>query len=318
MKNLFKLFSVFLIIAVSIFSVHAVNAPTNLKMIDAGTDFIKMGWDEAEGAGGYYMYYGKKSGVDNGYDLESYELIEGLETQIDGLDPATTYYFSVTSIDENGDEAGFSEEGVFSTTNVLGESIEGAVGVKFEFIGVSVKTYDTLELTFSSDLDASDSAVREFKIVNKGDILDEIEVISTQLNEADTKRITLALGEKTLPNTEYEVTVIAITDKDGRTIESGIDSIDSFVVPEIIETSIVDDELEVDLKAAAEVSDTDKTVADGLSGEDMSSDDVVNDTISAAKSNEKLPTTGPEHILIFILAFILGTLIFIFKFNKRS
>ncbi len=318
MKNLFKLFSVFLIIAVSIFSVHAVNAPTNLKMIDAGTDFIKMWWDEAEWAWGYYMYYGKKSWVDNWYDLESYELIEWLETQIDWLDPATTYYFSVTSIDENWDEAGFSEEWVFSTTNVLWESIEWAVWVKFEFIWVSVKTYDTLELTFSSDLDASDSAVREFKIVNKGDILDEIEVISTQLNEADTKRITLALWEKTLPNTEYEVTVIAITDKDGRTIESWIDSIDSFVVPEIIETSIVDDELEVDLKAAAEVSDTDKTVADWLSWEDMSSDDVVNDTISAAKSNEKLPTTWPEHILIFILAFILWTLIFIFKFNKRS
>ena len=48
MKKLYKIFIVSLITIFSILTVNAVSAPTNLKLIEAGNDFVKIGWDKAE------------------------------------------------------------------------------------------------------------------------------------------------------------------------------------------------------------------------------------------------------------------------------
>ena len=309
----------------STLSVNAIDAPTNLKLIGSGTDFVKIGWDPAEWALWYYMYYGTKSWVWGSYESELYEIIEWNEIQINELSAWTTYYFSVTSIDEYWDEAGFSNEWVFSTKASEGwiNSSESTSG-KFEFLSVVPKSPYSLELSFSSELDNSNTAVRDFRITEKLNTWNEIQVLSSELDIQNPKKVILTLSEPTLPQLEYIITVIRVADKNGKTIESWIDSIGSFVWADLESENSILNEDEKDEKDWEMLDDNSWSMelnsADlwWVSWAELDKDDVIKDTLSAANSNQKLPTTWPEHILIFILASILWTLIFIFKFKKRS
>jgi LPXTG-motif cell wall-anchored protein len=56
---------------------------------------------------------------------------------------------------------------------------------------------------------------------------------------------------------------------------------------------------------------------DAVSWETLTEDDIEKNTVSEASKTEELPNTGPTHILLFILTFIIATLFFVFRF-KRS
>ena len=329
MKNIWKIFTVFIVTILSTLTVNAINAPENLKILDAWKDYINLWWDASEWALGYYLYYWTKSGINSDYESELYEIIEWEEIQVTWLKPATTYYFSVTSIDEEWSEAGFSNEWVFSTLTSDWETFQSPSLDKLEFVWVFQKSLNTLELTFNSNLDNSVSAVREFRIEEKWNPWNQIKVTSTLLDDNNNKKLIILLWKDTVPYTEYSLTVLRISDTDWKTIESWINSIGLFtgMEEELAWEVIIPVENVIPIEDVVPVVDIALDVIDenngdlnsaGISWAQLDKDDIVNDTISTAISNQKLPTTGPEHILIFILACILWTLIFVFKFNKRS
>jgi hypothetical protein len=48
----------------------------------------------------------------------------------------------------------------------------------------------------------------------------------------------------------------------------------------------------------------------------MSEEEVAIDLLSAGQEAETLPTTGPEHIFMLILALVFGAMSFVFKYRK--
>jgi len=320
MKNIWKTFIVFIVTVLSTLTVNAINAPENLKILDAWKDYINLWWDASEGALGYYLYYWTTSGINSDYESELYEIIEWEEVQVRWLIPATTYYFSVTSIDEEWSEAGFSDEWVYSTLTSDWENFQSPSWDKLEFVWVYQKALNTLELTFNSNLDDSISAVREFRIEEKWNPWNQIKVISTLLDDNNNKKLLILLWEDTVPYTEYSLIVLRISNKDWKTIESWIDSIGLFTgMEEEVVWDVIPEEdfIPIGVVPVIDENNGDFNSA-GVSWTELDKENIVKDTISTATHNQKLPTTGPEHILIFILACILWTLIFIFKFNKRS
>jgi hypothetical protein len=57
-------------------------------------------------------------------------------------------------------------------------------------------------------------------------------------------------------------------------------------------------------------------VIDPVTGKIMESSEVGIDLHSAWSDAKILPTTGPEHVLMFIFALIFGAIAFVFKFRK--
>jgi len=329
MTNIWKFL---LIIFVSIFSfvqVKALDAPTWLVLNESSSDSLNISWDAVTDSTGYYVYYSTESWI---YDQQVDELIETTNVIINALEASTTYYVSVVSLDSQWVESENSLE--LETETSASEEI---VWDPFSLQSVQVNSFSEIELTFSEALEIHPDASREFKVLNKEDSLDELLVVKTQVNEEDTTKVVLTFDRETLPATEYELTVIDIKSDSGKNIESWIDGISSFSTPnefeveEVLEEPIVEDmpvEEGIDLNAAGE---SDETVVeetpdmalnsaaplDAVSWETLTEDDIEKNTVSEASKTEELPNTGPTHILLFILTFIIATLFFVFRF-KRS
>ena len=329
MTNIWKFL---LIIFVSIFSfvqVKALDAPTWLVLNESSSDSLNISWDAVTDSTGYYVYYSTESWI---YDQQVDELIETTNVIINALEASTTYYVSVVSLDSQWVESENSLE--LETETSASEEI---VWDPFSLQSVQVNSFSEIELTFSEALEINPDASREFKVLNKEDSLDELLVVKTQVNEEDTTKVVLTFDRETLPATEYELTVIDIKSDSGKNIESWIDGISSFSTPnefeveEVLEEPIVEDmpvEEGIDLNAAGE---SDETVVeetpdmalnsaaplDAVSWETLTEDDIEKNTVSEASKTEELPNTGPTHILLFILTFIIATLFFVFRF-KRS
>ena len=329
MTNIWKFL---LIIFVSIFSfvqVKALDAHTWLVLNESSSDSLNISWDAVTDSTGYYVYYSTESWI---YDQQVDELIETTNVIINALEASTTYYVSVVSLDSQWVESENSLE--LETETSASEEI---VWDPFSLQSVQVNSFSEIELTFSEALEINPDASREFKVLNKEDSLDELLVVKTQVNEEDTTKVVLTFDRETLPATEYELTVIDIKSDSGKNIESWIDGISSFSTPnefeveEVLEEPIVEDmpvEEGIDLNAAGE---SDETVVeetpdmalnsaaplDAVSWETLTEDDIEKNTVSEASKTEELPNTGPTHILLFILTFIIATLFFVFRF-KRS
>lgn len=307
MKSIFKLLSFILLFFALFLQSFAINAPANLKLDSSSDSSVNLSWDVTENAYMYYVYYSKKSWLVNWYDMQS-DFIDGNSIVINGLETGTTYYFTVVALDQVWDESSFSNELVIDTNQVLD------TWVTFALDSISMISSNTIELTFTSPLNNSVDAIREFKISNKADSSDTYEVLSTELNSNDNSKLTLVLDRNPEIWKEYEVVIIAITSSDGKNIESWIDNTETFIAEEIItvDALIVEDiilnEL-VDLNSASEVPVW-PTWAN------IESNVIENTTLALAENNSALPKTWPEHILMLILSIILWALIFIFKYKK--
>ncbi|MFH1749835.1 MAG: fibronectin type III domain-containing protein [bacterium] len=82
-------------------------APTNLEVLNKGSDFIELSWDEVddENLEGYKLYWGdRRKELDEEVDVG-----DNNTYKIEGLESEKFYYFAVTAYDEDRKESGRSQ-----------------------------------------------------------------------------------------------------------------------------------------------------------------------------------------------------------------
>jgi len=313
MKSFFRFLLFISLSFVLVVNTFAIDAPINIEIESYTDNSVVITWEKAPNALMYYVYYWTESWIDGSYEQES-DFIEWNSVEITDLIEWTDYYFTVTSLDENGEESSFSEEIVFDSNNMDISIKTDKVGIEVwsgwivdvineEFIleWVSVISYNKLELLFTNPLDNSEEAIREFKITNKVDVFDSFEVVSSEINLDNNSIIELTLDRNLEIGVEYEIIIVAINSIDWKNIESWIDNTEVFTVGKIEE--------EVEFNSASNEEWW-------LAWTNIDSSEVENTTLGAATLQEELPKTGPEHIFLLIISIILWAWVFVFKFRK--
>jgi len=329
MKSFIRLISLVGLFFSFLYQWFAIEAPTGVVVENKTSTSISLSWDAIEEALGYMIYYWTESWIENGYNKPS-EAVDTNSFVLENLLADTTYYLSVVALDDNAEEWPFSDElivdivsewgnilntedNIENNTEDSNDQVVNEEAVNFVLEKIEVIAYDKLELSFSTELDTSEEAVREFKITNKNDTFDTFEVLNSEISVFEPNKILLTLDRNTEIWNEYDVVIIAITNFEGKNIESWIDNSETFVVSEIIEQEeeeVVEEsvnEEEMELNSASEEQTW-------VSWTNLSSEEVENNTLALAENNKNLPKTWPEHILLIVLSIILWTLIF--KFRK--
>lgn len=331
------IFSFFLSLFMISFS-FALELKSPIVLENSSEESLSISWDAVDWALGYYVYYNTSSFSEEEERSQIPRFIEETEAVIEWLKHNTEYYIAVSVINDIGEEGTLSDEVIFKTKKAKEESLS--------LISLSLNNKQELKATFNKVLDSSSDAEREFKIV-KQDSKEEILIDSVQLSEL--KSVTIYLFEALETSEDYEITILAISDENGNTIESWIDGIALFTTPvsfENIEGENLLDWIGVeDLNSAPENKNSenqeeqdvnnqeDQNTEDssekswqeekksddsfeGNAGKNISQEEIDQLTLNAAKKSENLPQTWPESILLFMFACIIA--FFVFYFQKKK
>ncbi len=243
---------------------------------------VKIAWDKVEGSTGYMVHYGKVSAkADGKYENDS-DLIDATETgaSLDKLEAKTTYYVAVSAYDKDANESPLSDEITVTTTDASATATDmnSASGITALSVkSVNVTSANKLEVVFSAELDNSPAAKREFKLASK----DGAEIAISSVELTDTNKLSLTLATPVEVSKDYSLTVLALNDKDGNSIQAGVDGQFAFTAPETI---------------------------DGLDAASWSGN-----AAEVATDAKALPKTGPEQFLIFALAMILWLIVLSYR-----
>jgi len=297
------LFSLFLF-GFSFFVSHtyaALVAPSNIKQDSATGNSITFSWDEVPDALGYYLYWGKNDVSEH----EEVAPIDGTSFTLGNLEANTTYKVSLSSIDSNGGEGEKSQPQSFSTNGQTALSPSGASSSSQDFQLTDVKVLDeyTLQFLFNSDLETASGAQRDF-IVDNATTQNELPISSTEVDAQDNSILKVTLSSPLQVSTTYDVTVLAIKDNTGRTIENGIDAVTNFTTPadfsELLNLNSAGDESGTTLQEtgtgtseSVSTTSTQQSVENtgGPGGKVLATDTTEKHTIVAAKQNDNLPKT---------------------------
>jgi len=322
MKNYIALFLTFCLSFVLINSTYALEKITNFNSIDITENSITLSWDNQDDIIYSEINYWVKSIDEEEYSLIK-DLIEWNSITIWDLEENTSYYFSITWANELWEYSEISDE--LTVTTLSKELIDLE-----ELTLVDALIYDKnkVKLFFTNELEDFEWVIREFKVTWINDEFDTFEVVDTELVEDDKSSLIITLDwEPTIWN-EYKVVALEIRDIFNQNIEFWDDAIAVFLAEEIIEmpveelivedeiieetsTWVVEDEIiQEELNSAEDKEPTNVWV-------DLTEEEIEDTVLNVADDVEKLPQTWPEQILIFILAFILWALVFVFRF-KRS
>ncbi len=305
---------------------HAVEINTAPTLKSNTSTTLTIEWQEAEDALGYYVYYDTTTGETAGYENESAELIDGTEYTIEWLTEDTDYYVALTAINIDGEESLFSPEAILKTAGWESN------WELFALESVEATAIDTLTLTFNSIVDDSSDSDREFLILN-GITGEEVFVTASTVDENDGSKLDIILDRDLILGDNYDFTTISIVDAEGRNIESGIDAITNFQVPTAFETlepvlasagdvpeslPIEPGPIESQTQSEPEPISQEIATTGGNSVTLVSTDDIEKNVEVAAKKTEELPQTGAEHILLLLLALILGFGVFAYFGSRKN
>lgn len=194
-------------------------APSNIQLVSSTNNSITFSWDEVSDTLGYYLYWG----IDSVNENEEVTPIEETEFTLTDLQENTKYKIALTTINSSGEESQLSTTQTFSTSGASEDD-------DFQLLEVQVIDETTLELSFNSPLEDSQDAQREFMILTATSGK-EINISDTELNSQDSSLLTVTLSEPLTTSTSYDVTVLAVKDTNGKTIENGIDAVTNFTTP---------------------------------------------------------------------------------------
>jgi len=313
-----------IVVTFSIFNVYSAEWDKDINSSNITSDWVELSWTWVEN-----IFYYKINYWVSAWDLknEYTDLIDWTSYQFDWLLENTTYYFSVLGYDELWNEWFLSNE---LSINTLSKEVENMESFYLEDATLVWK--NKVELLFSSPLDLTEWAEREFNVENISNINDYYDVVSTEVVKTDEKKLIIELDWEPSVWEEYKVVVLAIKDKFNQNIENWVDLDATFIWIEIAETAEVDEwfnsadeetnnnneeTTEINNEVSIEWNEEIMVEENGwIWGVELSAADVENNVLNVAEENSKLPKTGPEQLLIFILAFILSALVFVFKFKK--
>jgi len=279
--------------------VLALEAPKNIILDNASSDKLEISWDTSSWAELYAISYWIKPVWTWSYEHEL-EIVVNDEAKatIEKLDLNTNYYIAVKAYDSLENESEYSQEISFST---LGE-LE-----KLKIDSIDVVNEKKLDLSFNLNLKKDDSSVN-VNIVNLEDSIEDIEILKYKFEDNVLKIFLLNDLNK---SGKYSATVVSLQWEKWEKIESWVDGVIVFDVPESFEKTN-DIEENIELNSAWEnntkvlgwkdIDDTDKKAIE-----------------SVAKQKEDLPTTGPtETFLFLLLSFIVWALLFMSRRKTNS
>lgn len=287
---------------------------------------LNISWDATPESLGYYLYYSETSWIGKGYDRQYPDLIEETKVTLADLEAGKTYYVALTTIDQQGEESPYSTEVSFST---LWAGIETALSV--EWLKMSDKK--TLILDFSLALDDDINAVRDIKLVDKKS-WDELIITSLELEWEKSLKATLE--SDLVESTQYDITIISVFSKSGKNIEAGIDGLIAFTTPNLFTQATLNKNILEDLETnennnlnsantevvpnIEEVSNTAtwEIITGTNAGVNVSNEELNKNTVNAVNATKELPTTGPEHIILLVLAMLIWLGVFFIQKNRQT
>lgn len=286
-------------------------APSNIQLVSSTNNSITFSWDEVSDTLGYYLYWG----IDSVNENEEVTPIEETEFTLTDLQENTKYKIALTTINSSGEESQLSTTQTFSTSGASEDD-------DFQLLEVQVIDETTLELSFNSPLEDSQDAQREFMILTATSGK-EINISDTELNSQDSSLLTVTLSEPLTTSTSYDVTVLAVKDTNGKTIENGIDAVTNFTTPLTFEIELnsawpEEPALVPEVDTTENTSVTPVSVTGWPGGQIVTPEETEKHTIVAAKQNDNLPQTWPEHIILFILSLLAGFIYFFFMRNQKA
>jgi hypothetical protein len=285
----------------------SIEIPTNLVVTWKDTTSVSLSWDKVEWIDDYLIYYKNEDFSNNqSTNVNETEIINDLTFNITNLDQGGTYFFSIVSLDITWEESDYSD---LIEVTLKEEYIDNN---DFILNWIEIIENNSIELDFSADLYDGIDAVRNFKVVNKDDFLDKLEINEIELSQNDLSKIKVIFNDDIPEDNIYELTVVAIESEGGEVIESWIDSVETFVFNEQVKNKIIARKL-AEQKAIEEAEALSLEAANDIEEVVLPAAPVEEKTVA----NDQLPTTWPEHVFLFLLSIILWFFIFIFK-RKNS
>lgn len=188
----------------------------------------------------------------------------------------------------------------------------------FSLTEVKVTDKNTLNVIFNNTL-LEDTSLFDFLLTPKSD--DTKEVALTWITLSSPNSLSIKTVEDLMPNTEYNLTVVFVSDKDWKTIENWVDWMLNFTTPNTFSTvdnswtlnEVMTPGNEVNMNN--EVNKEPTTENNELNAATVTTETTTSTwnltnswvSVETASSNaEKLPQTWPKEIIVVILALTLG------------
>ena len=198
------------------------------RLVKKTTDSVIIEWDVVTDATAYIVKYSKTSvatSIDPNaqYDNETDQVtttgavITKLSSTNEKLAPATSYYFSLVSIDKDGKESDTFSDELMVTTDAT-EMTVTAPATTLAINEVVVSDDRTLSLSFNSDLSVDPVSVKITKTSDNSDI--SVATVVQDLENPAVVTITTAVALN--PSSSYTLTVLSAKDTAGNTIQEGV------------------------------------------------------------------------------------------------
>jgi len=330
MKVLHTIFLwIFFVISLSFSSLVGANLQWTATQLP---NWIKLDWNRVDWVDLYRIDYWNTSWS----YTDSVDFLEENSYTFTNLPWSSVYYFSIVWYDNLWREWFRSPE------------ITSATSSSWPLFVIESKMVDKniLELTFSNNISTTSWA--DFIIESVSNSNDFYDVVETQINSIDSKKIIITLDWNPKVWNEYKVVVLSILDEFNQNIQFWVDSETIFTAISNFDTNYLNsdayfwnssvdfwnnnqnnslvnennnsntwsnqnilNENELQLNSADEniMIPTNVWV-------ELTSEDVNSNLLNVASDSDRLPQTWPAEILLLILALIFGWFIFLNRYRK--
>jgi len=282
------------------------NAESNFRVSSNDSSGLVFDWEASDGSEMYRIDYGKASWIVD----DSVDFLSDTTYTFTDLEDNTSYYFSLVWYDEWGNQAFKSNELMATTLEWLGESSNATDEALWLFFVEESRMIgeNEIELTFSNPVKQEESENRKFKVEWVNNPNDYFEVLDSFVKESNNNTLILTLDWIPQEWEEYKVIVLSTKDINDQNIEFWVDSETVFEWLSIddIQYEVNEDNLSLN-SAWDEASNV---------WVEVNSEDIDNNVINVAQSNDRLPQTWPAQTLLVLMSLLFWTLIFYNRFKK--
>ncbi|MBB1564908.1 fibronectin type III domain-containing protein [Candidatus Gracilibacteria bacterium] len=346
-RILLKIFSAFTVFFLSFVTIFA---DYGLKVSEQTSTSAKISWDKDAKAQYYQLNYkaGGKTNQTDLIDTTSYNLTnltpgEKYSVTLVGIDSDGGEIFkskeldvtldSATATTASADKASAGTKDSTDKTATTDKTTKADKST-FSITKASLTKENVLTLTFSKNLNTAKLTDAEFKVESINDSSDYLKVKSVTAVKGDKKSVDLEFEGTPTTGVEYKVVALAIFDEDNNNIKFGVDSETRFTGGNLATQK---DETKANMNAAGpsdnntttktedkkDATDSKQDSTDNkdtttkekrqLSGTSGTKKDTGKNVEAISENKDKLPKTGPEMVIIAVLAFILSASFFFLR-----